>query len=589
MNIKLKLMALSALVPMLLSCIGEAKIVDSVRIDDANQKMMISGTPDGVKKGDAITLQLLRKDMKSSDIKDSYDPETLKEDFILIKQVRANADLGYTVSADMAGQESGFYVVRVNGTDEEIYFATAENRQKIIDRIMEACEKDETEAVGELKDIFCLSDRRGETINSFQITDERVFTVTENGLLKAMYAFFNDKKAPTVSAENLKEKTSIAAALCALHEGKDDMTGVKDVLPLDAEAYKIYEEKLSSEAKDSFVKSYFAGKAIYTIEKLNETFRISVMDSRCVNIGNWADAEDVIKTYGEALGINMTTLQSEKFGASNCSKVYTAAADHGRFANSKAFASFLNAKINELSESANSSGSGSSGGTSSGGRGGSLGGGVSAGASVTPPVTMTENKDSEDGTVRAQVFDDLVGFEWATESIEELYRRDVVKGLGDGTFNPGGQVSREEMLAMLLRAFHIAEIANPSETETFTDAEPDGWYLGCIAVAKRNGYIKGYPDGRFGIGESVSRQDAAVMAYHISTAAGFAFSAEANHDFQDDNRIADYAKEAVYVLKNGKVLSGTGDGNFEPQSGCTRAEAAKMIYNLICSRKEQNA
>ena len=150
MNIKLKLMALSALVPMLLSCIGEAKIVDSVRIDDANQKMMISGTPDGVKKGDAITLQLLRKDMKSSDIKDSYDPETLKEDFILIRQVRANADLGYTVSADMAGRESGFYVVRVNGTDEEIYFATAENRQKIIDRIMEACEKDETEAVGEL-------------------------------------------------------------------------------------------------------------------------------------------------------------------------------------------------------------------------------------------------------------------------------------------------------------------------------------------------------------------------------------------------------------------------------------------------------
>ncbi len=588
MNIKLKLMALSALVPMLLSCIGEAKVVDSVRIDDANKKMMISGTPDGVKKGDAITLQLLRRDMKSADIKDSYDPKNLKEDFILIRQVRANADLGYTVSADMAGQESGFYVVRVNGTDEEIYFATAESRKKIIDRITKACEKDETEAVMELEDIFCLSDRRGETINSFQITDERVFAVTEDGLLKAMYAFFNDKKVPAVSAENLKEKTSIAAALCALHEGKDDMTGVKDVLPLDAEAYKIYEEKLSSEAKDSFVKSYFAGKAIYTIEKLNETFRISVMDSRCVNIGNWSDAEDAIKTYGETLGINVTTLQSEKFGALNRSKVYTAAADHDRFANSKAFASFVNAKISELSESANSSGSGSLGGTSFGGGGGSLGGGVSGGVSVTPPVTMTENKDSEDGTVRAQVFDDLDGFEWATESIEELYRRNVVKGHGNGTFNPGGQVSREEMLAMLLRAFHIAEITNPSETETFTDAEPDGWYLGCIAAAKKNGFVKGYPDGRFGIGESVSRQDAAVMAYHISTAAGFAFSAETDHDFQDDDRIADYAKEAVYALRNGKVLSGTGDGNFEPQSGCTRAEAAKMIYNLICSRKEQN-
>ena len=51
--------------------------------------------------------------------------------------------------------------------------------------------------------------------------------------------------------------------------------------------------------------------------------------------------------------------------------------------------------------------------------------------------------------------------------------------------------------------------------------------------------------------------------------------------FSDDSDIASYAKDAVYTLKDMGIVSGTGEGNFEPKRIMTRAEAAVVISNLI--------
>ena len=39
--------------------------------------------------------------------------------------------------------------------------------------------------------------------------------------------------------------------------------------------------------------------------------------------------------------------------------------------------------------------------------------------------------------------------------------------------------------------------------------------------------------------------------------------------------------EAVSNLKNAGVISGMGDGNFAPFNNANRAEASKIIFNLI--------
>ena len=51
--------------------------------------------------------------------------------------------------------------------------------------------------------------------------------------------------------------------------------------------------------------------------------------------------------------------------------------------------------------------------------------------------------------------------------------------------------------------------------------------------------------------------------------------------FDDDNSIADYAKSSIYVLKEQGIINGVGGNMFAPYNTATRAEAAKMIYEII--------
>ena len=50
---------------------------------------------------------------------------------------------------------------------------------------------------------------------------------------------------------------------------------------------------------------------------------------------------------------------------------------------------------------------------------------------------------------------------------------------------------------------------------------------------------------------------------------------------EDYEQTDDYAKEAVWMFKDAKILSGTGEGMFEPKKPCSRAEIAKIVYTLI--------
>ena len=52
-------------------------------------------------------------------------------------------------------------------------------------------------------------------------------------------------------------------------------------------------------------------------------------------------------------------------------------------------------------------------------------------------------------------------------------------------------------------------------------------------------------------------------------------------EFSDDASIQEYAKVPVYKMQQAEVLKGVGNGLFDPQGTCTRAQAAVAIYNMF--------
>lgn len=209
-------------------------------------------------------------------------------------------------------------------------------------------------------------------------------------------------------------------------------------------------------------------------------------------------------------------------------------------------------------------------GSSPSGPGGGTGGGGPAYAPVLVPdvgqVPVSENETRE-------VFNDINAVPWAKEGILALYKQGILSGDGNGNFNPQANIRREEFVKIIVLAFDIpqkdGEIA-------FSDVSEEDWYYQYIKTATLHGIVQG--DGAaFGVGEYITRQDIAAVLYRI-------LKEEAKPDiskFADDDEISDYAREAVYYLKQKGHISGTPENYFLPKAFATRAEVSKILHGML--------
>lgn len=214
--------------------------------------------------------------------------------------------------------------------------------------------------------------------------------------------------------------------------------------------------------------------------------------------------------------------------------------------------------------------SGGSGSSSSGGKKGS----VSMGG-ITPDIT-----DEPDAVpdVKKDIFDDLSGYEWAKESIKTLSDKGIVSGIGDNKFNPGGNIKREEFTKLVMSVFGKTEEFGDVD---FEDVDRKQWYFPYIVSAQKNNIIYG-KDGKFGVGEFISRQDACVILYRACVQFnGYIPTENKVAAFVDTDDISEYAREAVTTLARAGIINGFEDGSFAPKNCLTRAESAKLIYSLM--------
>ena len=152
----------------------------------------------------------------------------------------------------------------------------------------------------------------------------------------------------------------------------------------------------------------------------------------------------------------------------------------------------------------------------------------------------------------------------------------VIAGSGSGNYSQAWLKAIEELSekgTIFVRSSRI------SQGIVFDDEKDGEWYLGYISAARKNNIVSGKGDGSFGIGEAISRQDAAVILYNILKNNGL--SNDKGIDFADSDMISDYAIDAINVLSANSVINGVGDNMFSPLGRLTRAEAAKLIFESI--------
>ena len=178
------------------------------------------------------------------------------------------------------------------------------------------------------------------------------------------------------------------------------------------------------------------------------------------------------------------------------------------------------------------------------------------------------------GYAFAAGFSDLPGH-WAAGQINKWVEQGLVTGYEDGTFKPDRQITRAEFVALVNRAFAVEPVDSGLR---FADVQPGAWYYGEVSAAAAAGYISGYPDGSFGPGLSITRQEAAAILVKLLKLGPATGEIE---QFQDADLIAQWARDSVGAVVRDGLMVGMPDHTFQPQKGISRAEAVVSLDRAL--------
>ncbi|CAH1207692.1 hypothetical protein PAECIP111893_02757 [Paenibacillus plantiphilus] len=169
-------------------------------------------------------------------------------------------------------------------------------------------------------------------------------------------------------------------------------------------------------------------------------------------------------------------------------------------------------------------------------------------------------------------FADIKGH-WAEKEVLKSREQGVAKGYPDGMFRPGQSVSRAEFVTFVNRRLNL----NPRVYLTsFEDIYPDDWYAKDVAIGRKAGYIAGY-NGHFRPKDPISREEAAVVLGNLLKQRQPETGKESGTVFKDSDQFAVWSSASIEQASRYGLVDGLPDGTFQPKRPITRAESIVIL------------
>lgn len=181
-------------------------------------------------------------------------------------------------------------------------------------------------------------------------------------------------------------------------------------------------------------------------------------------------------------------------------------------------------------------------------------------------------------------FTDVAEDAWYHDYVYDLVYRGVVNGMTATTYEPEGKLTRAQFVKLLACSLADAETLKTYEGQhPFKDSEGH-WAEAYIAWAKDKGIVEGVSATEFDPEAPITREQMATIfgRYALKQGIELPKSENAAGSFPDADKISDYAREFVELMRIAGILNGYEDGTFRPQGNATRAEAAKL-FSLFLS------
>lgn len=178
-------------------------------------------------------------------------------------------------------------------------------------------------------------------------------------------------------------------------------------------------------------------------------------------------------------------------------------------------------------------------------------------------------------------FSDVASNYWASNFIQALSARGVIKGFPDGRFRPNEVVTRAQFASMVSGAFNTPNVRSSAD---FQDVSSSYWGSNAIRAAYQKGFMTGYPNQTFQPNQQIPRVQALV-----SLANGLNYQPDGDvnsllNNYSDSSSIPAYARSSVAAATSKRmVVNYPNLTQLNPNRSMTRAEAASLIYQALNS------
>lgn len=172
-------------------------------------------------------------------------------------------------------------------------------------------------------------------------------------------------------------------------------------------------------------------------------------------------------------------------------------------------------------------------------------------------------------------YNDIAGH-WARKYILAMADAGIFTEIKEGSFEPDTKITR----AMLLTTLHRLDGEKKAKSEAeFKDVENGDWFEKSIAWAVEN-KIALETEDEFKPNEDLTREEMAVILANYLRYKEVVLIQIMPPDFADEADISEFAQSSVDAVVVAKIMEGKLDNIFDPQGNATRAELAKVLYEL---------
>lgn len=182
-------------------------------------------------------------------------------------------------------------------------------------------------------------------------------------------------------------------------------------------------------------------------------------------------------------------------------------------------------------------------------------------------------------SAKAATFSDVPSSAWYAQDVNDVQEAGILKGVGNGKFNPTGNMTLAEAIVLASRTYamlHQEEIPNTNDNP---------WYWGYLQYADQKGICR---NAEFGTSYNL---------YCNRLTMAYLFSRVIPEDTLEERNVIETIPDVmnvkensgIYLLYRLGVLAGNDQyGYFQPYQKVTRAEAAAILNRVIHAEKRKS-